>query len=173
MNWHEPATHIRCIILDIDGVMTPGTVGYGETDNVKFFNIRDGHAIKMGLRAGLLIGVISGRHDPANHRRVTELGMSFAYEGQKDKVVAFDELMENLDMDPKDCLYLGDDVVDIPVMRRVGLPCCVADAVEEVVPHALWQTTAPGGAGAVREVIVGVMKARGLWDAAMARYLER
>ena len=173
MSWREQAKNVRCIILDIDGVMTPGTVGYGETDNVKFFNIRDGHAIKMGLRAGLLIGVISGRHDPANHRRVTELGMSFAWEGQKDKVIAFESLLAEQDLTGEDCLYLGDDVVDIPVMRRVGLPCCVADAAEEVVPHALWQTSAAGGQGAVREVIVGVMKARDLWDSAMARYLER
>ena len=165
------AAAIKAVILDVDGVLTDGRVGYGATETYKFFDIRDGHMIRMALRAGLLVGILSGRKDPANRRRAEELEMSFILEGQHDKRVAFEGLLRAHQLAANECLYVGDDVVDLPVMRRVGVAVCVADAPAEVAAHAHWRTTAPGGRGAVRETLVWLLKEQGRWDEAMARYL--
>ncbi len=172
MDFSARARKIKAIILDVDGVMTDGTVGYtGGGDPIKFFNVRDGHAIKMALRQGLLVGIISGRSDAATTRRAEELQMSFLHAGQKVKLEALAKVLAEFGLTADECLYVGDDVVDIPVMRKVGLAVCVADADPALLPFAHWQTSLGGGAGAVREVIFRIMQEQGAWDAAMERYL--
>jgi 3-deoxy-D-manno-octulosonate 8-phosphate phosphatase (KDO 8-P phosphatase) len=170
MSWSARAEKIRAVILDVDGVLTHGVVGYGPVDNVKAFNIRDGHVLRMALRAGLLVGILSGRFEPANRRRCEELQMSFIYEGQHDKGAALTRLLEEHQLTAEECLFVGDDVVDIPVMRRVGLAVAVADAVPDLLPYCHFQTSAPGGAGAVREVIEWLMRRQGRWSELMLRY---
>lgn len=130
----EPARWraIRAIVLDIDGVLTDGRIGYGggSPDEIKFFNVRDGHGIKLALRAGLLAGALSGRKSAANARRAAELGFTFLYEAKHDKLEAFHELLAEYNLRAAECLYMGDDVVDLPVMREAGIAATTADAPE-------------------------------------------
>ena len=164
-------THrIKAIILDVDGVMTDGMLGYGGSETIKFFNVKDGHAIKMAMRSGYKVGILSGRKDSANRSRAEELNMSFIYDGEKDKNAAFDRILIEQDLNDKECLYIGDDVVDIPVIRRAGIGVCVKDAAEEVKVYADWQTTLPGGRGAVRETIVRLLTQEKRWAKEMERY---
>ena len=158
--------------MDVDGVLTDGMVGYTHSETVKFFNIKDGHAIKMAMRSGYKAGILSGRSDPANRKRAEELALSFVYEGQKDKNAAFDRLLDEQSLKEEECLYIGDDVVDLPIIIRAGIGVCVNDAVEEVKLYADWQTTLPGGRGAVRETIVRLMKLNHHWAKEMERYTQ-
>ena len=170
MNWLDKAPAITTVILDIDGVMTDGRLYYGPEYTLKAFDAKDGHAIKMAIRGGLKVGVISGRADPVNVRRINELGMSFAMFGQIDKATAVEKLFVDEGITGDQCLFIGDDVIDIPVMRRVAVGVAVADAVEEVRGAAEWTTVADGGRGAVRETLVHLLRRQGKWDDLMKRY---
>ena len=129
---------IRAIILDVDGVLTDGRIGYGggSPDEIKFFDVKDGHGIKLALRAGLQVGILSGRTSAANRRRAEELGLSFLVEGAKDKAAAFETLLQQQQLAAHECLYVGDDLIDLPVMRRVAISVAVADAAPELLEHA-------------------------------------
>lgn len=155
---------IRAIILDVDGVLTDGRLGYTGSETIKFFNVKDGHGIKMALELGYLVGFLTGRSDPATDRRAQELNVSFNYTGSADKNTTFDKLLGDHALSAEECLYIGDDVADIPVLIRSGIGVGVADAADEIRCYADWQTTLPGGCGAVRETIVRLIKARGQWD---------
>ena len=172
MNLSASKIGIKAIITDIDGVLTDGMLGYGQHETIKFFHVRDGHSIKMALRSGYKVGILSGRCDPANRRRAEELNLSFFYEGEKDKNAAFDKLLHEQNLTAKECLYIGDDVVDIPVIIRAGIGVCVQNAAAEVKPFADWETTLPGGHGAVRETIVRLMIQENRWEQQMKRYTE-
>jgi 3-deoxy-D-manno-octulosonate 8-phosphate phosphatase (KDO 8-P phosphatase) len=170
MNLSAALEKITTIILDIDGVMTDGKLLYAPDFTTKSFDAQDGHAIKMALREGYKVGVISGRADPVNVRRIEELGMSFAYYGQKRKIDALRTLLNEQGLSKDECLFVGDDVIDMPVMRAVSVGVAVQNAVAEVKQDADWICERNGGDGAIREVIVAVMKAGGKWDKAMERY---
>lgn len=172
---HSPdAAAIRAVILDVDGVLTDGRIGYGggSPDEIKFFDVKDGHGIKLLLRAGLQVGILSGRVSKANATRAAELGLSFLVEGAKDKLAAFSALLAERKLEPAECLYVGDDLIDLPVMRRCGIAVAVADAVPEVKAEAAWITAAPGGRGAVREVADRLLKAQLKWNALVERYMK-
>lgn len=162
---------INTVILDIDGVMTNGQVGYGADERIKFFDAKDGHMIRMAIRAGLQIGIISGRDDLANRRYAEEHGLSPCYFGQKVKLDAFERMLRDHQLTAEQCLYIGDDVMDIPLLRRCAIGIAVADASEEAKQYADRVTECRGGRGAVREVLVQLLQAQDRWDSAMARYL--
>ena len=172
MTWLDHADRIKAVILDVDGVMTDGRLYYGPDVTMKAFDAKDGHAIKMAIQGGLLVGVISGRADPVNLRRIKELGMSFAMFGQKDKAQAVERLLVEQKLEANQCIFIGDDVIDIPAFRRVAVGIAVADAVEEAKAQADWITDAPGGRGAVREVLVHLLRRQGKWDDLMKPYLH-
>lgn len=172
MSLSKKASEIKAIVLDIDGVLTDGRVGYGETDEIKFFHVRDGHGLKMAKRAGLKVGALSGRSAGANRRRAKELDFDFFYEGQKDKKSAFQKLLEDNGLSGRECLYMGDDVVDIPPMRASGIAVTVADAPADMDRFVDMRTKLPGGHGAVREIVEWLLKEQGKWDSLMARYLD-
>lgn len=173
MTWSERAARIRAIVLDVDGVLTDGTVGYGpDGATYKSFNVRDGQAMRMALDAGLKVGVLSGRADPGTLRRAEELGLDFIYLGQGDKLVGFEKLLTEQELDASECFYVGDDLTDVPVLRRAGIGAAVADALPEVRERADLVLETAGGRGAVREAIVRLMEAQGTWKRAAARYLE-
>ena len=168
MNWDA----IKAIVLDIDGVLTDGRIGYEGPQEIKFFHVRDGHGLKLAMRAGLKVGILSGRSSEANRIRVKELGLDFLYEGKKDKKAAFETLLAEQQLQAEECLYMGDDVVDIPVLRRAGIAVTVADAPEMMDEFCHFRTRAGGGCGAVREVIELLLKRQGKWNQLMERYLS-
>ncbi len=170
MKLSEAFKKITTVILDIDGVLTDGMLIYGPDHTLKAFNAQDGHAIRMALRAGFKVGIISGRDDPVNRRRIEELDMSFAITGAKFKIEALRQVLREQGLTPDEILYVGDDVIDIPVMENVGIGVAVHSATPETQAFADYVTTKAGGAGAVREVIVRLFKEQGKWDDAMARY---
>lgn len=161
---------IKALVLDIDGVLTDGRIGWGAGEEIKFFHVRDGHGIKMLQRAGFKVGALSGRQAAANRRRAEELGFDFLYEDKKDKLAAFEELLKEHALEAGECLYVGDDVVDLPVIRRAGIGVTVADAPDYMDEQADFRTRAAGGRGAVREVCEWLLRRRGLWDEQMKRY---
>lgn len=170
MKSSEAYKKITTVILDIDGVLTDGMLIYGPEYTMKKFNAQDGHAIKMAIREGIKVGVISGRDDPVNNRRMAELGMSFSITGAKVKIEALRQVLKEQELTPDEILYVGDDVIDIPVMENVGIGVAVASATDETKAAADVITDRVGGDGAVREVIVHLLKEQGKWDGAMARY---
>jgi len=162
---------INTIVLDIDGVMTDGRFGYnGSEDELKFFHARDGHGIKLALRVGMKVGILSGRSSKANRKRAEELGISFIYEGEKDKEEAFQRILEEYHIAPEECIYIGDDVVDIPPMKMAGIGITVADAPDYMNDFCDYRTTLKGGYGAVREVIELVLKEQNKWNQVIEKY---
>ncbi|MDD5698714.1 MAG: HAD-IIIA family hydrolase [Victivallaceae bacterium] len=168
----EKIDKIKALVLDIDGILTDGRVGYSAADEVKFFHVRDGHGIKMLMRAGFKVGALSGRKAEANRRRARELNFDFLYENRKDKLAAFEILLQENSLEAEECLYIGDDVVDLPVIRRAGIGIIVADAPDYLDEYADFRTKTAGGRGAVREVCEWLLRARGLWDKQMERYIS-
>lgn len=166
------ATQIELVILDVDGVLTDGRLYLGNDGNeYKAFHIRDGHGIKMLLAAGVEIAIISGRHAASVERRMADLGIRYAYLGVEDKLSAFNSLLVRLGLLAEQVAYVGDDLIDLPVMTRVGLAIAVRDADPFVKQHAHWQTPSPGGCGAVREVCELLLEARGQLAVLRDRYL--
>ena len=170
MKLPEAFKKITTVILDIDGVLTDGMLIYGPEYTMKKFNAQDGHAIRMALRAGFKVGVISGRDDPVNRRRMDELGISFSITGAKYKIDALRTVLKEQSLTAEEILYVGDDVIDVPVMENVGIGVAVRSATAETRAVADYVTTRAGGDGAVREVIVRLLKEQGKWSEAMARY---
>ncbi len=166
------AARIRLVIFDVDGVLTDGRLYLGNDGNeYKAFHIRDGHGIRMLLDAGIEVAVISGRHAASVERRLTDLGIRHAYLGVQDKRAAFDSLLARLELTAGQVAYVGDDLIDLPVMNRVGLAIAVRDADPFVRQHAHWQTPSCGGRGAVREVCELLLEARGQLTTLRNRYL--
>jgi 3-deoxy-D-manno-octulosonate 8-phosphate phosphatase (KDO 8-P phosphatase) len=161
----ERARRIRLLILDIDGVLTDGSLYFdakGET--LKVFNVRDGHGIKMAQRAGLEVALVSGRRSDAAFHRARELEINRFFEGVRDKVAILEQLLAALNLTPPEVAAVGDELVDLPLFHRVGLAVAVADAVPEVRAAAHWVTTLPGGQGAVREVCDLLLQAQDKWE---------
>lgn len=168
----EKASRIRLVVFDVDGVLTDGSLYIGDDgQEYKAFHSRDGHGIKMLLRQGVEIAVITGRTSRVVEHRMKNLGISHVYQGKLEKLPAFQELTQKLGVSEEQTAYVGDDVVDLPVMRRVGLAIAVQDAHPLVRQHSHWQTPSPGGRGAARDVCELIMEARGVLDDEMSRYL--
>jgi len=173
MSLSEKCLKITAIVLDVDGVLTDGSIGYGGTsDEIKFFNVRDGHGIKLAQRAGLRVGILSGRQSAANRTRAEELKLDFLYENIKDKDAGFTRLLEEQNLTAQECMYVGDDVVDARPMSRCGFAVAVGDAVTELDAVCDLRTQANGGRGAVREAIEFLLKEQGKWEQLMQRYFS-
>lgn len=156
------ARAVRLAIFDVDGVMTDGTLFIGaEGELFKAFNILDGHGVRMLQQAGVAAAIISGRSSAAVARRAAELAIAHVVQGSSDKVDAFDVLIASLALEPGQCAFVGDDLPDLPVMRRCGLAVAVANAADAVKSAAHYVTRASGGKGAVREFCELVLRAQG------------
>ena len=167
------AALVRLAIFDVDGVLTDGCLYLGHDGNeFKAFHIRDGHGLKMLMAAGIEVAVISGRHAASVERRLGDLGIRLAYLGVQDKRVALRDLQARLGLSAEQMAYTGDDLIDLPVMARVGLAVAVRDADPFVGQHAHWRTPSRGGRGAVREVCELLLEAHGQLVALRGRYLE-
>lgn len=164
---------IKLLLLDVDGVMTDGRIIYdNEGGETKAFDVKDGHGLKLVQRAGIKVGIITGRQSAIVARRAAELGIDLVFQGAKDKTQPFREILQALALSPLEVAYVGDDIVDLPVMRQVGFAVTVADAVDEVKPFAHMVTRRAGGRGAVREVCDFLLKESGRWPAVTDRYFK-
>jgi 3-deoxy-D-manno-octulosonate 8-phosphate phosphatase (KDO 8-P phosphatase) len=169
----EQARQIKLLILDVDGVLTDGKLFFDHLGNeFKAFHAHDGHGIKMLQQTGIEIAVISGRESLIVTKRMEELDVSLVYQNQRDKRAAFAELLQKLDLTPEQVAYVGDDVVDLPIMTQVGLAIAVGNAVEAVKACADWTTTLEGGNGAVREVCDMIMQSQDFFEPILSEYLQ-
>jgi 3-deoxy-D-manno-octulosonate 8-phosphate phosphatase (KDO 8-P phosphatase) len=158
------ARAIRLVILDVDGVLTDGRLVYGPRgEETKVFFVRDGLALVAARAAGLGLAVVSGRRSAAVRRRLGELGVREVHQGVRDKVALLDVLCARHGVAPAEVAFMGDDLPDLALLGRVGLALAPADAASEVLQVADWTSSRPGGAGAVREAIEWLLRARGTW----------
>lgn len=163
---------IELLVLDVDGVLTDGRVFiHSDGGESKGFSILDGHGIRMWQRAGLKIALLSGRASMATTRRAQELDIPHVLQDCKFKLPALKQLLAELGLSPEQTAYVGDDLMDLPLIRHVGFGVAVANAVDELKEYADYVTTRRGGKGAVREVIEYILKGSGRWASLMERYL--
>ncbi len=167
----EKAKKVRLFLVDVDGVLTDGGIVYdGGGREIKRFHVRDGHGIKMLQRAGVEVGIITGRTSEVVALRARELGISLVRQGAWDKVDAWREILAEKGFLPAETAYVGDDIVDVPLMRQVGFAAAVADAESYVREAADFVSTRPGGQGAVREIIEFVLRSSGAWEKIASKY---
>ena len=167
------ASRIKLLLMDCDGVLTDGRLWLLEEEGEhKSFNTHDGLGLTLFHRAGLRSGIISGRSSPSVERRARELGVEFLRQGHADKIEAFKEILKQAGVDESEVAFVGDDLPDIPLMKRSELAVAVADATEETRSAAHCITVARGGRGAVREVVELILKAQGRWNDLLEGYLK-
>jgi 3-deoxy-D-manno-octulosonate 8-phosphate phosphatase (KDO 8-P phosphatase) len=167
------AARLEWLLFDVDGVMTDGRLVYGaDGEQWKVFDVRDGLGMKLAQRSGLKVGVLSGRITTALEVRARELGVNALIMDRSDKGPAFAEFLATWKTSPERVAYVGDDLVDLPVIRRCGLSFAPADAVAEVLARVDCVLARRGGQGAVREMCERVLKARNAWEGLLAPYLE-
>lgn len=163
----EKAAKIRLLICDVDGVMSDGLIYQGNSgEELKAFNVRDGYGIRCLLTSGLEVAIITGRKAKLLEDRANTLGITHLYQGQSDKLLAYRELLDKLAVRPGEVAYIGDDLIDWPVMAEVGLSAAVADAHPLLLPKADYVTQIAGGRGAVRELCDLILLAQNKLDAA-------
>jgi 3-deoxy-D-manno-octulosonate 8-phosphate phosphatase (KDO 8-P phosphatase) len=167
----EKAQKVRLFLVDVDGVLTDGGIVYDvEGREIKRFHVRDGHGIKMLQRAGVEVGIITGRTSEVVAVRARELGISLVFQGVGDKVAAWRGILADKGVSPGETAYVGDDIVDVPLMRQVGFAASVADAESYVREAADFVSARPGGQGAVREIIDFVLRSSGAWEKVASKY---
>jgi 3-deoxy-D-manno-octulosonate 8-phosphate phosphatase (KDO 8-P phosphatase) len=163
------AKQIKVFLMDVDGTLTTGTVTLasqpdGSALEIKTFDAHDGQGLSLAHTAGLRTGVITGRESAAMRRRARELNIEFVYEKQPHKIAAYEEILKKTGAAESEVAYLGDDLPDLTVMRRVGLAVAVGDAAIEVKRAAHYITKAIGGKGAAREIVEVILKSKGIWE---------
>jgi 3-deoxy-D-manno-octulosonate 8-phosphate phosphatase (KDO 8-P phosphatase) len=166
------ARAIKVAIFDVDGVLTDGSLHYSATgEEIKVFDVRDGHGMKMLQASGVTLAIITSRSSPSVARRAENLGIELLYQGAENKLAAFGEITSKLSVDHSACAYMGDDWIDLPLLIRCGLALSVPEAPVVVRQRAHYVTRAAGGRGAVREACELIMQAQGTFDARLARFL--
>src|SRR5688572_12800087 len=168
----QRAKRVKLMLFDVDGVLTDGKLWYGpEGETHKAFHVMDGFGIKLLTQAGIAVGFLSGRSSPAVAARAAELGVAHLLQGSEDKRGVFESLLARLGLQSAEAGFMGDEVVDLPVLRRCGFACAPAGAHALVLASAHYVSSAAGGAGAAREVCELLLRAQGRLDGAFAGYL--
>lgn len=168
----ERAKRVRLMIFDVDGVLTDGRLWYGPAgEALKAFHVHDGHGIKLLQQSGTQVGLLSGRRSEAVSQRAAELGIAQVLQGIEDKKSAFEALAARLGVPAAETGYMGDELVDLPVLKRCGFACAPPGALPLVLASAHYVTRAAAGEGAAREVCEYLLRAQGRLDAALAAYL--
>lgn len=161
---------ISLLLLDVDGVLTTGQVIYNDSgEETKVFDVRDGLGLRLLMEAGIKVGIITGRRSLALVHRCNNLGITLLRDGIRDKAAALENILQETGVPASQTAFVGDDLPDLPVLRRVGVPIAVGDAHDLVKQAAAWTTSARGGRGAVREISERILKVRGDWDALIQR----
>ncbi len=161
----ERAKKIRMVILDVDGVLTDGSIILdNEGNELKMFHVRDGHGIKLLNKAGIRVAIITGRTSRVVSKRAEELGITDIYQGVIKKSSVYESLVQKYNFRHEEVAYMGDDIVDIELLKRVGLPAVPSDSDEGIRRYAVFVSTKKGGRGAVRELAEIILKSSGLWE---------
>lgn len=167
----ESLKNIRLLLLDVDGVLTDGKITIDNNGiESKSFNVRDGHGLKMIQRTEIKVGIITGRDSKVVEHRAKELGINILYQGVRNKLEPYEEIKKKLNLTDEQIAYVGDDIVDIPILNRVGFAATVDDASEDVKRLASYISRFGGGCGAVREICELILHAQGHWDDLTSRY---
>lgn len=168
----EKAKQVKCVICDIDGVMTDGLIFIDNNNNeLKAFNIQDGLGLKLLMAAGIEVAVITGSQNPVIEHRMKQLDIRHYFKGQINKQAAYETLKNRLNLPDAAFAYIGDDLPDLPIMKQVGLSVAVSNAVRQVKEIASWSTELHGGRGAVREVCDLILNAQNKLDVALQKFL--
>ncbi|MBI5468188.1 MAG: HAD-IIIA family hydrolase [Deltaproteobacteria bacterium] len=169
----EKIKGIKLVIFDVDGVLTDGRIIYGDDGKeTKAFDVKDGHGIKLLMRAGINSAIITARESRVVEHRGKNLGIELVYQGRKDKIEAFEDIKRKTGLKASEIAYVGDDIIDLPVIKRAGFSAAVSDAVQEVRERVDYVSVRPGGRGAAREVAELILKTQGKWDEILANYLK-
>lgn len=164
---------IKLLLLDVDGVLTNGQIIYDNQGNeLKAFDVKDGHGLKMVQRAGIRVGIVTGRNSIVVSRRAQELGIEILYQGALRKLEPYLEILSEQNLLDEQVAYVGDDIIDLPILQRVGFSATVADAIPDLFPYVDYIATRPGGGGAVREICDLLLRASGQWDEITKRYFD-
>jgi 3-deoxy-D-manno-octulosonate 8-phosphate phosphatase (KDO 8-P phosphatase) len=169
----EKAARVRLFLTDVDGVLTDDGIIHG-SDGVetKRFHVRDGHGLKMLQRGGVAAGILTGRTSAVVPIRARELGIGIVLQGAADKLAAWREILAEQGVPPEQTAYVGDDIVDLPLLRAVGFSAAPADAEPYVLDAVDYVSSRPGGGGAVREIVEFLLRANGSWAAVSAKYFR-
>ncbi len=161
----DVAKGIKMLVLDVDGVLTEGHVTMTDSgDEIKNFNVRDGHGIKMLQRVGIKVAILTGRKSKVVAHRAADLSIQYLIQGSLRKADGLKDLCEQAGISPEYCAYMGDDVIDLPAMRQCRLATSPANAHQSVRNKAMWVSAYPGGGGAVRQLCEGLILANGGWN---------
>lgn len=169
----DRAACVRLMIFDVDGILTDGSLHYGpDGEVIKTFNVLDGHGIKLLQQSGVATAIISARKSAIVSKRASDLGITHVYQGVHDKRTAFEQLLQQTGISPEQCGFIGDDVIDLPILLRVGFAVSVPNGHPEVRKRVHYVTQATGGRGAAREVCDFILHAQGSYEAVLAPYLR-
>ena len=172
MTVQERVADIRLLLFDVDGVLTDGVVlMHADGSEAKGFHIRDGAAMVWAQRAGLTVGWLSARTSGATTHRAAQLAIRLVVQGANSKLGAYERILRETGLSDSAVAYMGDDLLDLPVLTRVGLAAAPADAAAEVLARVHWVSPAPGGRGAVRQFIEMVLRAQNRWDRVLGEYV--
>ena len=167
------AARVRLMIFDVDGVLTDGSLHFGaEGELIKTFNVLDGQGIRLLQQSGVATAIISARQSPLVQRRASDLGITHVFQGSHDKRASFEKLLQQTGLGADQCGFIGDDVIDLPILLRAGFAASVPNGHAEVRQRVHYITSAPGGSGAVRELCDLILRAQGNYEAALAPYLS-
>ena len=172
MTTEQRAAKIKLVLFDVDGVLTDGKIlMHADGSESKTFDIKDGTGIVWALRQGLTVGFLSARSSAATAQRAAQLGVTLVHQGVRSKLDTYDQIVDGLILEDDQTAYMGDDLLDLPVLSRVGLATAPADAADEVRSRVHWVTKSKGGSGAARELIEMILRAQGRWEALLAAYV--
>ena len=170
----DRAKKVKAVVLDVDGVLTDGGIYESENGELfKHFNCRDGLGISLARKSGLKLAIITGRTSPPVDYRAKELKFDAIWQGVMDKRDAYRELKEKFSLEDEEICYVGDDLIDLPILTQVGFAAAVADAMPEVRERVHYVAKFNGGFGGVRDVIEYILKAKGEWDNILDGYLAK
>jgi 3-deoxy-D-manno-octulosonate 8-phosphate phosphatase (KDO 8-P phosphatase) len=164
-NFKEKLPNVKIMIFDVDGVFTDGSLTLLENgEQVRTFNIKDGYAIQQAVKSGLQVAVITGARSMAVKDRLNYLGVSQVYLGAHNKIECYEELKYMHNFNDSEALYMGDDIPDLEIMKKVGLPTAPKDAVIEILNEAIYVSHYAGGKGCVRDIVEQVLRSKNLWQ---------
>jgi len=167
----DEISNLKLIVFDVDGVLTDGSLIYDNHGNeLKRFNIRDGFGVRAAMFSGVQVGVLTARSSAVVHRRMEELKIDHYFHGCKDKAAGIESIAQRARVSLEQTAFMGDDILDLPALKRVGYPMAVADAAIEVLEAAQFVSEAPGGRGAARQAVEHILRAQGKWGAVLERF---